>query len=73
MKAFSAISSKESLDEVSKKIRGAMQQRRERRRSEDADLGLGGSWSLAGGEGSDGAGMTPGTPGSEEGEGKKNI
>ncbi len=69
VKAFSAISSKESLDEVSKKIRGAMQQRRERRRSEDADQGLGGSWSLTGGEGSEGVE----TPESGDGEGKKNM
>lgn len=52
VKAFSSISSKESLDEVSKKIRGAMQergqQRHGRRRSEDQDPSLGGSWSIAG-------------------------
>lgn len=52
VKAFSSISSKESLDEVSKKIRGAMQergqQRHGRRRSEDQDHSLGGSWSIAG-------------------------
>ena len=60
VKGFSTISSKESLDEVSKKIRGAMQERgqeRSRRRSEE------GSWELA----SSGAI----TPGSEEG--KKEI
>ena len=52
VKAFSSISSKESLDEVSKKIRGAMQergqQRHGRRRSEDQDHSLGASWSIAG-------------------------
>ena len=52
VKAFSSISSKESLDEVSKKIRGAMQergqQRQGRRKSEDQNDSLGGSWSIAG-------------------------
>jgi len=45
IKSFSTISSKESLDEVSKKIRGAMQERGQarRRKSEDET----GSWDLA--------------------------
>ena len=57
VKGFSTISSKESLDEVSKKIRGAMQERgkeRTRRRSEE------GSWDMAS------SGVM--TPGSEEGK-----
>ena len=60
VKGFSTISSKESLDEVSKRIRGAMQERgkeRTRRRSEE------GSWDMA----SSGA-MTPSSE-----EGKKEV
>ncbi|MCJ1472142.1 hypothetical protein MMC13_000789 [Lambiella insularis] len=56
-KGFSSIASKESLDEVSQKIRGAMQQRgqeRSRRRSEE------GGWEFAG------SGIA--TPGSDEGK-----
>ena len=53
-KAFSTISNKESLDEVSKKIRGAMMERGQRRRSDE------GSWEFA----DSGAA----TPGSEEGK-----
>lgn len=60
VKGFSTISSKEGLDEVSKRIRGAMQERgkeRTRRRSEE------GSWDMA----SSGA-MTPSSE-----EGKKEV
>ena len=60
VKGFSTISSKESLDEVSRRIRGAMQERgkeRTRRRSEE------GSWDMA----SSGA-MTPSSE-----EGKKEV
>lgn len=48
VKAFSAISSKESLEEVSKKIRGAMRERgkERRRKSEDGS----GGWDFAGSE-----------------------
>ena len=45
MKAFSTLSSKESLDEVSKKIRGAMRERgKERRRKSEEGSG---SWDFA--------------------------
>ena len=54
-KAFSTIASKESLDEVSKKIRGAMMERGQRRRRSDE-----GSWEFAESGGA--------TPGSEEGK-----
>ncbi len=37
LKSFSTISSKESLDEVSKKIRGAMQERGQQRRRKSED------------------------------------
>ena len=48
VQAFSTISSKESLDEVSKKIRGAMRARRkERRRKSMEDESGSGSWTLA--------------------------
>ena len=59
LRGFSTITSKASLEEVSKKIRGAMQERgkeRSRRRSE-------GSWEFAS--------SGPGTPASEEG--KKDV
>jgi glycerol-3-phosphate O-acyltransferase/dihydroxyacetone phosphate acyltransferase len=62
-KGFSTISSKEGLDEVTKRIRGAMQERgkeRTRRRSEE------GSWEFA----SSGA-ITPGSE--EPEEGKKEV
>ena len=52
LQAFSTISSKESLDEVSKKIRGAMKERgKERRRKSEEGERLSGSWSLAGDSG----------------------
>ena len=57
-KAFSTISNKESLDEVSKKIRGAMMERGQRRRRSDE-----GSWEFA-----DSGGATPGSE-----EGKKEV
>ncbi len=48
VKGFSTISSKESLEEVSKKIRGAMRERgKERRRKSEDESG---SWDLAGSE-----------------------
>lgn len=52
VKAFSSISSKESLDEVSKKIRGAMQERGKQRRRKSEEVGIGGGWSFAEDEGS---------------------
>jgi glycerol-3-phosphate O-acyltransferase/dihydroxyacetone phosphate acyltransferase len=61
LKAFSSLSSKESFDEVSKKIRGAMLERgKERRKSEEGS----GSWDMANSSGAI-------TPASEEG--KKNM
>jgi glycerol-3-phosphate O-acyltransferase/dihydroxyacetone phosphate acyltransferase len=57
LKAFSTIDSKEGFDEVSKKIRGAMEERSHRRRSSATD-----GWEM-------GSGAT--TPGSEPG--KKDI
>ncbi|KAI9870241.1 MAG: hypothetical protein M1830_004490 [Pleopsidium flavum] len=60
VKGFSTMNSKESFDEVSKRIRGAMQERgkeRSRRRSEE------GSWDMA-----DSGAATPGTE-----EGKKEV
>ncbi len=65
-KDSSTISSKESLDEVSKKIRGAMQERgvARRRRSEASGTDGSGSWDF--GE------IGSVTPGSEE-EGKKGV
>jgi len=55
VKGFSSISSKETLEEVSKKIRGAMQERgAERRRKSESGSGSGG-WDFAGsGSGSGG-------------------
>lgn len=61
VKGFSAISSKETLDEVSKKIRGAMRERgMERRRKSEEGIG---SWEFA-----DSGTATPGSD-----EGKKDI
>ena len=52
LQGFSTISSKESLDEVSKKIRGAMRERgKERRRRSEGGDSISGSWSLAGDSG----------------------
>lgn len=66
MKGFSMLSSKESLDEVSKKIRGAMKERGKRRRSgQDSGFGLGMMTPDGGGSGS----MTPGS----EVEGRKDV
>lgn len=48
VKAFSAISSKESLEEVSKKIRGAMRERGKERRRKSEDRS--GGWDFAGSE-----------------------
>ena len=60
VQAFSTIGSKETLDEVSKKIRGAMRERRRRKSEEGAK-----EWEM---EASGSA-----TPGSEEEEGRKNV
>lgn len=60
VKGFSALNTREGFDEVSKRIRGAMQERgkeRSRRRSEE------GSWDMA-----DSGSVTPG-----DGEGKKEV
>ncbi|KAL8724949.1 MAG: hypothetical protein Q9181_006600 [Wetmoreana brouardii] len=67
VQAFSTLSSKESLDEVSKRIRGAMRERGQRRRkSEDGGSAGGGGFAMTpGGSGS-------ATPGSE-GEVRKDI
>lgn len=52
VQAFSTISSKESLDEVSQKIRGAMRERgKERRKLSEEGGSISGSWSLAGDSG----------------------
>ena len=59
VKKFSTISSKETLDEVSQKIRGAMRERGQERRRKSEE-GLGG-WEFA-----DSSGVA--TPGSEEGK-----
>ena len=69
IKAFSSIDTKESLDEVSKRIRGAMQERgkeRSRRQSEGES-----SWDMASDADGDGDGERSGvhTPGSEAGGG----
>lgn len=62
IKAFSSINSKESFDEVSKRIRGAMKVRRRRSEQEEESNGGSGSWDLAGNSSSGVA-----TPGSIEG------
>ncbi|KAL8689418.1 MAG: hypothetical protein Q9218_004906 [Villophora microphyllina] len=68
LQGFSTLSSKESLDEVSKKIRGAMRERGQRRRkSEDGGSG-GGAFAMTPGSGSGSA-----TPASEIGEGRKDV
>lgn len=75
MKGFSMLSSKESLDEVSQKIRGAMRERGKRRRS-GHESGSGGGGGGAGFEmmmmPDDGAGSGSMTPGSEV-EARKDV
>ena len=67
MQGFSTMTSKESFDEVSKKIRGAMRERGQRRRKSEDGGSLGGSFEMTpGGSGS-------ATPGSEKGEGRKDV
>ncbi|KAL8899087.1 MAG: hypothetical protein Q9207_006379 [Kuettlingeria erythrocarpa] len=67
MKGFSMLSSKESLDQVSQKIRGAMRERGRRRRS-GQESGSGGFGMMT----PDGEGSGSMTPGSEA-EGRKDI
>ncbi|KAL8764970.1 MAG: hypothetical protein Q9194_006750 [Teloschistes cf. exilis] len=68
LQGMSTLSSKESLDEVSKKIRGAMRERGQRRRKSEE-----------GGIGAEPFAMTPAsasgsaTPASEAGEGRKDV
>ncbi|MCJ1274906.1 hypothetical protein MMC21_002704 [Puttea exsequens] len=66
VRGFSSISSKESLDEVSKRIRGAMKERgqKRRKRSEDGESG----WEV----GDEGTGTGSATPDSGV-EGRKNV
>ncbi|KAI1613050.1 glycerol-3-phosphate acyltransferase Sct1 [Exophiala viscosa] len=47
MKPLSAVNNKESFDEVSKRIRGAMRERGRKRESEGADTGTESSWDMA--------------------------
>lgn len=70
IQAFSTISSKESLDEVSKKIRGAMRERgKQRRRKSEEGGSMSGSWSLAGDSGR----ATPDSELEEKSEDKKGF
>ncbi len=63
VKGFSTISSRETLDEVSKKIRGAMRERGIERRRKSVEEGIG-SWEFAPSDGT----VTPASSGHEEGK-----
>ena len=67
VKAFSTLNSKESFDEVSKKIRGAMQERGKRRRKSEEGSG---GWDFVG---SETGSATPETDGGAEVEGRKDV
>ena len=67
MKAFSTLNSKESFDEVSKKIRGAMQERGKRRRKSEEGSG---GWDFVG---SETGSATPETESGAEVEGRKDV
>ncbi|KAL8900746.1 MAG: hypothetical protein Q9192_000905 [Flavoplaca navasiana] len=73
LQGFSTITSKEGLEEVSLRIRGAMKERGKRRRkSEEGGSGGGGlEMTMGGGAGSGVSGSA--TPGSEIGEGRKDV
>ena len=67
VKAFSTLNSKESFDEVSKKIRGAMQERGKRRRKSEEGSG---GWDFVG---SETGSATPETESGAEVEGRKDV
>ena len=67
VKAFSALNSKESFDEVSKKIRGAMQERGKRRKKSQEGSG---EWDFVG---SETGSVTPDTESGVEMEGRKDV
>ncbi|KAL8838236.1 MAG: hypothetical protein Q9176_005165 [Flavoplaca citrina] len=73
LQGFSTITSKEGLEEVSLRIRGAMKERgKKRRKSEEGGSGGGGlEMTMGGGAGSGVSGSA--TPGSEGGEGRKDV
>lgn len=66
---LSNITSKEGLEEVSLRIRGAMKERGKRRRKSEEIGGFDGMGMTMGGEGVSGSA----TPGSEGGEGRKDL
>ncbi len=67
---LSTITSKEGLEEVSLRIRGAMKERGKRRRKSEEIGGFDGmGMTMGGGEGVSGSA----TPGSEGGEGRKDL
>ena len=72
MKGFSTITSKESLEEVSLRIRGAMQERgKNRRRVSHSTEASEGSWDALNDDGSTSGGVETGTGTGTPEEGKK--
>ncbi|KAL8683562.1 MAG: hypothetical protein Q9186_000474 [Xanthomendoza sp. 1 TL-2023] len=71
LQGFSTITSKEGLEEVSMRIRGAMKERGKRRRRSEEVVGGGGFEMTMGGGGGSASGSA--TPGSEGGDGRKDV